>query len=74
MYAKEIGNENLGLIPLFKQQKNNSYTIILLKQRNIPSQLLQISVRNCESVLNHYSAKNSIQSKTLLGVYYISTY
>ena len=66
MYAKEIGNENLSLIPLFKQQQKNSYTIIL-KQRNISSQLLKFSKCNCEGMLNHYSAKNNVGSKMLLG-------
>ena len=70
MYAKEIGNENLSLIPLFKQQqqKKNSYTIILLEQRNISSQLLKFSKCNCEGLLNHYWAKkNNTGCKTLLG-------
>ena len=68
MYAEEIGNENLGLIPLFNNNKKNSYTIILLKQRNISSQLLKFSKCNCEGLLNHYSAKkNNVGSKMLLG-------
>ena len=71
MYAEEIGNENLGLIPLFNNNKKNSYTIILLKQRNISSQLLKFSKCNCEGLLNHYSAKKE-EVKRYLGLLHIN--